>query len=104
MRAWVDKMADLAGGDLLWAGGFQFGDWLDPTAPPENPFRAKADPDVIATAHLARSAEVVSRAAEVVGDAGTAREYGDLARRVRDAFAREYVTPGGRVLSDAATT
>ena len=104
MRAWVDKMADLAGSDLLWSGGFQFGDWLDPTAPPENPFRAKADPDVIATAHLARSAEVVGKAAEVVGQTDLAREYTDLAARVRQAFATEYTTDGGRVLSDAATT
>ncbi|GAA1649505.1 glycoside hydrolase family 78 protein [Kribbella alba] len=104
MRAWVDKMAQLAGDDLLWAGGFQFGDWLDPTAPPENPFRAKADPDVIATAHLARSAEIVAKAAELVGDAELAREYADLAARVRRAFAAEYATEGGRVLSDAATT
>ena len=104
MRAWVDRMADLAGTDLLWTGGFQFGDWLDPTAPPDNPFRAKADPDVIATAHLARSAEVVAQAAEVVGDAELAREYADLAARVRQAFVAEYTTEGGRVLSDAATT
>ncbi|MEV5961232.1 family 78 glycoside hydrolase catalytic domain [Kribbella sp. NPDC051952] len=103
MRAWVDKMTELAGGDLLWSGGFQFGDWLDPTAPPDNPFRAKADPDVLATAHLARSAEVVAKAAEVVGDADLAREYADLAARVRQAFASEYTTEGGRVLSDAAT-
>jgi alpha-L-rhamnosidase len=104
MRAWVDRMAGLAGDDLLWSGGFQFGDWLDPTAPPDNPFRAKADPDVIATAHLARSAEVVAKAADVVGDADLAREYGDLATRVRHAFATEYTTEGGRVLSDAPTT
>jgi alpha-L-rhamnosidase len=97
-------MAALAGPRLLWAGGFQFGDWLDPAAPPEDPFRAGADPDVIATAHLARSAEIVSLAAEVAGDPDTAREYGQLAARVRHAFAREYVTPGGRVLGDAATT
>ncbi|NIK59515.1 alpha-L-rhamnosidase [Kribbella shirazensis] len=104
MRAWVDKMADLAGSDLLWSGGFQFGDWLDPTAPPDNPFRAKADPDVVATAHLARSAEVVGKAAEIVGQTDLAREYADLAGRVRQAFATEYATDGGRVLSDAATT
>jgi alpha-L-rhamnosidase len=104
MRAWVDRMADLAGDDLLWAGGFQFGDWLDPTAPPENPFCAKADPDVLATAHLARSAEIVGRAAQLVGDTDQARQYADLAARVRDAFAAEYITDGGRVLGDAATT
>jgi alpha-L-rhamnosidase len=103
MRAWVDKMADLAGDDLLWSGGFQFGDWLDPTAPPQNPAQAKADPDVIATAHFAYSAELTARAAELTGDTDTAAQYADLAARVRDAFAREYTTAGGRVLSDAAT-
>ncbi|WP_427893076.1 family 78 glycoside hydrolase catalytic domain [Kribbella sp. GL6] len=103
MRAWVDKVAGLAGSDLLWSGGFQFGDWLDPTAPPEDAARAKADPDVLATAHLARSAEVVAKAAEVVGQDDLAREYADLAARVRQAFAAEYATEGGRVLSDSAT-
>jgi alpha-L-rhamnosidase len=103
MRAWVDRLADLAGKDGLWTGGFQFGDWLDPTAPPEAPFAAKADPDVIATAHLAHSAEIVADAATVLGDTDTARHYTDLATRTREAFAREYVTGGGRVLSDAQT-
>jgi alpha-L-rhamnosidase len=103
MRGWVDKQAALSGDDRLWTGGFQFGDWLDPTAPPENPFRAKADPDVIATAYFARSALVTAQAAELTGDADTAARYGDLATRVRDAFVREYTTAGGRVLSDAAT-
>ncbi|MEV6494987.1 family 78 glycoside hydrolase catalytic domain, partial [Actinoplanes sp. NPDC051633] len=103
MRAWVDRIAGLAGDDHLWSGGFQFGDWLDPNAPPEDPFRARADPDVLATAHLARSAEIVAQAAAVVGDDDLAREYGDLATEVRAAFAAEYVTAGGRVLSDSAT-
>ncbi|MFI5733003.1 family 78 glycoside hydrolase catalytic domain [Kribbella sp. NPDC051587] len=103
MRAWVDKMAALAGDDLLWAGGFQFGDWLDPTAPPENAAKAQANPDVIATAHLARSAEVVAQAAEIVGERDLATDYRDLAAQVRKAFAAEYVTDGGRVLSDAPT-
>ncbi|WP_328323532.1 glycoside hydrolase family 78 protein [Kribbella sp. NBC_00382] len=103
MRAWVDRMTDLAGEDLLWSGGFQFGDWLDPTAPPENPFRAKADPDVLATAHLARSAEIVGWAADLAGDADLARQYTELAAKVRAAFAAEYTTEGGRVLSDSTT-
>ncbi|MFI5707437.1 family 78 glycoside hydrolase catalytic domain [Kribbella sp. NPDC051620] len=103
MRAWVDRMTDLAGEDLLWSGGFQFGDWLDPTAPPDNPFRAKVDPDVLATAHLARSAEIVGWAADLAGDADLARQYTDLAAKVRAAFAAEYTTEGGRVLSDSTT-
>jgi len=103
MRAWVDYIAGLAGADHLWTGGFQLGDWLDPTAPHDAPFEAQADPDVVATAYLARSAEVVGLAAAVVGDADVAEKYARLAGEVRDAFAREFVTPGGRVLSDAPT-
>jgi alpha-L-rhamnosidase len=103
MRAWVDHIAGLAGADRLWTGGFQFGDWLDPTAPPHDPFEAQADPDVVATAYLARSAEVVGLAAAVVGDADMAEKYARLAGEVREAFAHEYVTPGGRVLSDSPT-
>jgi alpha-L-rhamnosidase len=103
MRAWVDHIAGLAGADRLRTGGFQFGDWLDPSAPPNDPFKAKADPDVVATAYLARSAEVVGLAAAVVGDADVAEKYARLAGEVRDAFAHEYVTPGGRVLSDCPT-
>jgi alpha-L-rhamnosidase len=103
MRAWVDHIADLAGAGHLWTGGFQFGDWLDPTAPHDAPFKAQANPDVVATAHLARSAEVVGLAAAVVGDADVAEKYTRLAGEVREAFAHEYVTAGGRVLSDCPT-
>jgi alpha-L-rhamnosidase len=103
MTAWVDRISDLAGPDRLWTGGFQFGDWLDPTAPPDRPAAAKADPDVVASAHLVHSAELVARAAEALGDADTARRYGELAAQAREAFAREFVTPHGRVLSDAQT-
>jgi alpha-L-rhamnosidase len=103
MCAWVDHVADLAGEDRLWAGGFQFGDWLDPTAPPDQPFKAQADPDVVATAHLARSAEVVALAAGLVGQLDIADQYSRLAHEARGAFASEYVTGGGRVLSDCPT-
>ncbi|HTT88734.1 MAG TPA: family 78 glycoside hydrolase catalytic domain [Acidimicrobiales bacterium] len=103
MRGWVDYMASHAGDGLLWSGQFQLGDWLDPTAPPDNPAAAKADPDVIATACFASSAEIVSRAAGVLGKAEAAERYGSLASGARQAFADNYVTPSGRVLSDAQT-
>jgi alpha-L-rhamnosidase len=99
----VDREAALAGDDHLWSGGFQFGDWLDPAAPPDNPFQARTDSDLVATAYLARSAEIVARAGDVLGDEETGRHYAALAERVRAAFAAEYVTAGGRILNDAAT-
>ncbi|GAA4012538.1 glycoside hydrolase family 78 protein [Allokutzneria multivorans] len=103
MRAWVDRQTALAGPDLLWSGGFQFGDWLDPAAPPENPFAAKTDHDIVATAHFAHSASIVARAAEVLGRQEEARSYAALAGAVRTAFADAYVTPSGRMVGDAPT-
>ena len=103
MRAWVDCVASQAGQDLLWSGQWQLGDWLDPSAPPDDPGAAKADPDVVATAYFARSAELLSRCAGVLDDVDGAERYRALAAGVRRAFAENYVTPAGRVLSDAQT-
>ena len=64
MKAWVDVLTRRAGESLLWETGQQFGDWLDPDAPPERPGDAKADPDIVATAYFARSAALTARAAD----------------------------------------
>ena len=103
MRAWVDRVLELAGPDRLWSGGFQYGDWLDPTAPPEDPSWAKADPDVVATAHLARSSWIVAESARLLGRDDEAEKYRILAEEVRSAFVRAFVTPSGRIFSDAQT-
>jgi alpha-L-rhamnosidase len=101
-RGWVDKIASLTT-DGVWAGGFQFGDWLDPAAPPSDPFAARTPPDVVATACLVRCADVVARTAQVLGHAEEAARYSALADRTRAAFARAFVTPAGRVLGDSPT-
>jgi len=103
MRAWVDVVDGLAGADHLWAGGFQFGDWLDPSAPPENPAAAKTDADIVATAYFFRSTSRLAAAAEVLGHDADAARYASLAEGIRAAFVAEFVTPAGRMLSDAHT-
>jgi alpha-L-rhamnosidase len=57
----------------------------------------------VATAYFAHSAELVARAAEVLGRVDDQKHYAALAARIRDAFANEYVSPAGRLLSDATT-
>ncbi|WP_224751720.1 family 78 glycoside hydrolase catalytic domain [Microbacterium helvum] len=103
MTAWTDLVADLAGPSRLWEGSPQFGDWLDPAAPPDDPEAAKADPGVIATAHLARSAWICARSARVLGRDAEAERYGALHAETVAAFQREYVDAGGRIRSDAQT-
>jgi alpha-L-rhamnosidase len=103
MRAWVDLLDKIAGERHLWDQGFQFGDWLDPNAPPDNPADARTSPHIVATAYFAHSAELVGQAARALGRTEDEAHYLALAANVREAFAREYVTPAGRLMSDATT-
>lgn len=103
MRAWVDAELADAGESGLWAGRMQLGDWLDPSAPPENPGKAKVSGDIVATAYLARSLRQVAEAASLLGRDADAARYAALAERSRAAFVAEYVTPAGRMMSDAPT-
>ncbi|TXN29333.1 family 78 glycoside hydrolase catalytic domain [Lacisediminihabitans profunda] len=103
MRGWADCLLALAGDRMLWEGGFQFGDWLDPTAPPHDAALAKTDPHIVASAYLYRSVDFTARAAAILGRHADAERYAALAERVRAAFLSEYVTETGRMMSDAQT-
>lgn len=103
MCAWVDYVAGRAGEKYLWDKGFQFGDWLDPTAPPDKPAQARTDKAIVASAYFAYSAELVARAAAILGRAAEQQRYAALAQKARSAFAREYITPVGRMMCDAET-
>jgi alpha-L-rhamnosidase len=87
----------------LWDGGFQFGDWLDPDAPPDQPWRAKADPGVVATACLHRTARILTEVAALLGREADASEFARLSTDLRAAFNRAYVEADGTVLSDCTT-
>ncbi len=102
MHRWVSCINGLSTNGV-WAGGFQFGDWLDPTAPPHDALRSKADKDVIATAYLFRSAQILADSAQLVGDAGIASWAAEVATAAKAGFQREFVTASGRILSDAQT-
>src|SRR5690606_30413886 len=87
----------------LWDTGFQFGDWLDPDAPPHDAAAAKADQGVVATACLVRSARFAAETARLLGEDADAGRWQDLADRTLSAFTAAYVQADGRILSDCAT-
>ncbi len=104
MRAWVEYARRRAGADLIWRPGWQFGDWLalhsdDPSYP-----GATTGTDLIATAFLAHSADLVAHAAAVLKKADDAARYGALFRAIRDAFDREFVSAAGRVGENTQTS
>ncbi len=103
MTAHARRVASLLSPAGLWDSGFQLGDWLDPQAPPAEPFKAKADSHVVATACFYRTARIVADSAAVLGLAADAEEFRLLAARVRAAFNQHYVDDHGIVSSDCAT-
>src|SRR3954451_6406242 len=103
MAAHVRRVETLTSPTGLWDQGFQFGDWLDPTAPPENPILAKADNGVVATACLYRSATIVAETAALLGRREDQARFQELAARTRAAFTEHYVGADGRITSDAVT-
>ena len=103
MIAWVEALREASDDDLLWEGQVQFGDWLDPSAPPQRPADGRTNPDIVSTAHFFRSLTIVASAAEVLGLTDEARTYSALAQSCRESFLHAYQTPAGRMLSDTPT-
>ena len=56
MKAWVEHVKGICDNRRVWGDGFQFGDWVDPKAPPDAPADAQTDSSLVGTAWFARSA------------------------------------------------
>ncbi|NQX12697.1 family 78 glycoside hydrolase catalytic domain [Microbacteriaceae bacterium VKM Ac-2855] len=102
MSTHVRRVQSLLSSAGVWESSFQFGDWLDPDAPPDEPASAKADPAVVATACAYRSASIVAATATLLGHHHEADDFAQMAAALRAAFNREYVSDGV-IRSDCAT-
>jgi alpha-L-rhamnosidase len=102
-KAWVDQVDRLAGEDHLWDQGQQLGDWLDPTAPLDDPSDGATDRYLVATAYFAWSSAHMALIAQALGREEDALRYTLLAGQVREAFTRRYVSSPGRMTSDSQT-
>ena len=103
MKSWVGYVADRAGSERLWIGDLQWGDWVDPTVDPATPMAARTDPDFVASAWFAHSADLLARAALVLDDDSAAERFGSLGQEIRDALRQQWVAPSGRIVADTQT-
>ena len=96
MKRWVDYLS-AANPGLLWKSsrGSDYGDWLN--------IGAETDKEVLATAFYAHSADLVSRAARVLGKTADADKYAQLFASIRNAFVTTYVQTDGRIRGDTQT-
>ena len=105
MRAWVDQIATLAGDDHVWAERLPVRRLARPRRPAARPGRRDArTPCSIATAYHAHTARLLARdrrRARTRRPTGRATTSSPTASPT--AFNAEFVTPTGRMASDAQT-
>lgn len=97
MVAWVDRLHRL-NPDLLWrhGRGNDYGDWV--------PVDADTPQELVASAFLAHSTDLVARAARVLGRDEEAAHYAEIFGRACAAFCGAYVAPSGRVYGATQTS
>jgi alpha-L-rhamnosidase len=103
MKAWVGFIQSKSTNDL-WNTGFHFGDWLFYRPFDDNDgLSAVTDKYLIAQCFYARSVELVMKTAQVLGKSEEVVAYSQLLKRVKDAYLKEYLTPGGKLVSGTQT-
>jgi alpha-L-rhamnosidase len=96
MKGWVGYQRERAGDDFIWSGDFHFGDWLDFGSSTSHRF-GMTDHDLLATAFFARSTDLLSRAAGVLGETEDQKRYEAQFRAIRKAFQEKYVRPDATI-------
>jgi alpha-L-rhamnosidase len=100
MRTHAHTVAGVLDDDGTWRKGFQFGDWLDPAAPPEDPADARTPREFVATACAYRDFTILAEAERRLG--GSPDRWRELADRVKTGFLAAFVNDAG-VTPPAAT-
>ncbi|KAK5044660.1 hypothetical protein LTR84_010552 [Exophiala bonariae] len=81
----------------------QLGDWLEPTAPADDPGNGPTDEVLVSDAFLIRMTDLMSRISLVISEANQGSFYAKQAQDLRTQFSKKYITQEGRVVSDTQT-
>lgn len=102
---WIEEVSGYLSPDGVWdrRPGIvygQLGDWLDPTAPPDDMAKALTAKELVATAYFARSARLASKMASDLGLVQYQDKYAELADHVKEGFISRFVGEDGLMTSD----
>ena len=103
MKGWVIYMKNKSV-NYLWNTNWHYGDWLFYS--PEDDLYGDAaitNKHFIAQCFFAHSTHLLINAATVLGNNADVAVYSELLTNIKKAFLHEYVTPGGRLISETQT-
>ena len=104
MKGWINYMKKHAGDDYLWnQRRHQWGDWLSYHSDSPAYPGAYTETDLIATAYFSYSTSIMAKVAHILGKTEDAKEFETLVGKIKAAFAYEYITPNGRLVSHTQT-
>ncbi|KAJ2972951.1 hypothetical protein NUW58_g9068 [Xylaria curta] len=102
-KAWIDSGIP-RGPDGLWNHTyFQFGDWLDPKAPNDEPGNATTSSGLVADAYLVYVTGLVAKMAAVLGLEADAAQYAAQAAAAKKAYQAAWLESDGRVKYETQT-
>ncbi|KAJ5887274.1 hypothetical protein N7504_011321 [Penicillium tannophilum] len=103
MKAWVD-VGILRGPDNLWEDTiFQLADWLDPTAPPDNPGNSRTDGTLVADAYLVHVTRTLASISKIIDEKLDAERYEADYHTLKSRFRAKYVSSTGLLVGDTQT-
>ncbi|KAF5975159.1 bacterial alpha-l-rhamnosidase domain-containing protein [Fusarium coicis] len=94
MRKWIKVFPRQSSG--LWdPKPFQLGDWLDPAAPPDQPWKGATDAKMVSNMFLLQSLDLMNKICGVLGRKDEQQKFDEDYQATRLEFQEEYVTPKG---------
>lgn len=104
MQGWMEEGIIRDDRTRLWKeDSYQFGDWLDPKAPPDEPGNSVTDPILVANAYLCHVTSLMKEICAALELENLSKRYEEDAIQLRSAFQETYISPAGRVISDSQT-
>ncbi|KAF5507736.1 putative beta-glucosidase O [Colletotrichum aenigma] len=102
MLTWMRVLPrNKSGATHLWdTSVFQLGDWLDPAAPPDAPWKSPTDAKMVANMFLIQSLNLMARISAILRHKDKQAEFEKEADAAKTEFHLEYVTQNGRIVSD----
>jgi alpha-L-rhamnosidase len=102
-QAWIDT--GVARNEVgLWnRSTFQFGDWLDPTSPPDNPGAAQTGEYLVADAYLVRVTDVLANLSESLGHDNLTEKYRKQHTTLLQEFNAAWVSDNGTMANRSQT-
>ncbi|KAH6662289.1 bacterial alpha-L-rhamnosidase-domain-containing protein [Halenospora varia] len=104
MQSWIDRGIPRKPNNLWDTSNHpQLADWLDPSAPPDDPGNGLTDGEFVANAYLIGMTDLMARISADLDKSSDYTRYSADAAAMRQEFQSEYITPRGRVAGDTQT-